>query len=154
MPNRSIYLESGLWRREQSHEKDPLRVFPELFNATAAGRSVATDNAGVAPHFDIAETSEGFLLSARVPGIIAAQLEVRVTAQLVIVVRKRDPAAASVNVGESKLSLPPPPFKKAFVLPAAVDARRLKVAIEGALLTIKLPRRAPGQAQLAMQKTR
>jgi len=154
MPNNSIYLESGLWRREQSHEKDPLRVFPELFNANATGRSVATESAGVTPQFDVAETSEGFLLSARVPGITAAQLQVRVTAQLVIVVRKKGPADASVNVGESKLSLPPVPFKKAFVLPAAVDARRLKVAIEGDLLTIKLPKRATGQAQLAMQKTR
>ena len=154
MPNNSIYLESGLWRREQSHERDPLRVFPELFNANATGRSVAIENAGVAPQFDVAETSEGFLLSARVPGIAAAQLQVRVTAQLVIVVRKKDPADASVNVGESNLSLPAVPFKKAFVLPTAVDARRLKVAIEGDLLTIKLPKRTPGRAQLAMQKTR
>jgi len=129
-------------------------VFPELFNANATGRSVATENAGVAPQFDVAETSEGFLLSALVPGITAAQLQVRVTAQLVIVVRKSDPAAASVNVGECELSLPPVPFKRAFVLPAAVDARRLKVTLEGDLLTIKLPKRTPGQAQRLVQRTR
>jgi HSP20 family molecular chaperone IbpA len=154
MPSNSIYLESGLWRREQSHEKDPLRVFPELFNTNATGRSVATENAGVVPEFDVAETSDGFLLSAHVPGITAAQLQVRVTAQLVIVVRNEGPATVSVTEREPALSLPHVAFRKAFVLPTAVDARRLKVAIEGDLLTIKLPKRTPGQAQRAVQKTR
>jgi len=66
-------------RADLSNEGDPLRVFPELFNARATGRGVATGNVGGAPEFDVAETSEGFLLSAWVPGITAAQLEVRVT---------------------------------------------------------------------------
>lgn len=154
MPNNSIYLESGLWRREQSHERDPLRVFPELFNVNATGRSVATQDAQVAPEFEVAETTDGFVLSARVPGITPAQLQVRVTAQLVIVIRKKEPAAATVNAGQSNLPLPRAPFKKTFVLPTAVDARQLKVAIEGDLLTIKLPKRTPVQAHRAVQKTR
>jgi HSP20 family molecular chaperone IbpA len=154
MPNNSIYLESGLWRREQSHERDPLRVFPELFNANATGRSVATEMPGVAPEFEVAETTDCFVLSAHVPGITAAQLEVRVTAQLVIVVRKGGAATATRTAGEPNATLPHAAFRRAFVLPTAVDARRLKVAIEGDLLTIKLPKRTPGQAQLAMQKTR
>ncbi len=154
MPNNSIYLESGLWRREQSHEKDPLRVFPELFNASAAGRSVATEGTGFAPEFEVAERTEGFLLSARVPGITAAQLQVRVTAQLVIVVRSEGPPTVSTTAGEPTLSPPHAAFRKAFVLPAAVDARRLKVLIDGDLLTIKLPKRAPVQGQRALQKAR
>jgi HSP20 family molecular chaperone IbpA len=154
MPNNSIYLESGLWRREQSHERDPLRVFPELFNANATGRSVAAENAGVAPEFEVAETTDGFVLSAHVPGITAAQLQVRVTAQLVIVVRNEGSAKAIKAAGEPTVSLPHAAFRRAFVLPTAVDARRLKVAIEGELLTIKLPKRTPVQAQRVAQKTR
>jgi HSP20 family molecular chaperone IbpA len=154
MPNNSIYLESGLWRREQSHERDPLRVFPELFNANATGRSVATENAGVAPEFEVAETTDGFALSAHVPGITAGQLQVRVTAQLVIVVRKAGSVTASKPAGEPTVSLPHTAFRRAFVLPTAVDARRLKVAIEGELLTIKLPKRAPVQSQSVAQKMR
>jgi HSP20 family molecular chaperone IbpA len=154
MPNNSIYLESDLWRREQSHERDPLRVFPELFNANSTGRCVATENAGVAPEFQVAETTDGFRLSAHVPGITAAQLQVRVTAQLVIVVRKEGSATAIKAAGEPSVSPPHASFRRAFVLPTAVDARRLKVAIEGELLTIKLPKRAPVQAQRVAQKTR
>jgi HSP20 family molecular chaperone IbpA len=156
MPKNSIYLESGLWRREQSHEKDPLRVFPELFNAksNATGRSVARESAGTAPAFEVAETTDNFLLSARVPGVTAAQLQVRVTAQLVIVVRNEGPPTLTTTPGGPPLSLPHAAFRKAFVLPSAVDARRLKVAIDGDLLTIKLPKRAMVQAQRALQKTR
>jgi HSP20 family molecular chaperone IbpA len=155
MPNNSIYLESGqVWRREGSYERDPLRAFPELFNTKAAGRSVATEDAGVAPEFEVAETTDGFSLSARVPGITAAQLEVRVTAQLVIVLRKEGPATASMTAGERDLLLPRAAFRRAFVLPSAVDARRLRVAIEGDLLTIKLPKRAQAQTQRVAQKTR
>ena len=146
MPNNSIYLESGLWRREQTHERDPLRVFPELFNAKAIGRTVATENAGVAPEFEFAEMTDGFLLSACVPGIAAAQLQVRVTAQLVIVVRTDAPATA----GEP--NVPHMAFRRTFVLPTAVDARRLHVAIEGDLLTIKLPKRTPVREQLVLAR--
>jgi HSP20 family molecular chaperone IbpA len=154
MPNNSIHLEGGLWRREQSHERDPLRVFPELFHANAKGRSVATENAGVAPEFEVAETSEGFLLSACVPGITAAQLQVRVTAQLVIVVRNEGPACVAMTAGDPSRSLPHAAYRKAFVLPRAVDARRLKVAILGDQLTIKLPKPTPIQTQRVAQKTR
>jgi len=72
----------------------------------------------------------------------------------VIVVRKGGAATATRTAGEPNATLPHAAFRRAFVLPTAVDARRLKVAIEGDLLTIKLPKRTPGQAQLAMQKTR
>jgi HSP20 family molecular chaperone IbpA len=157
MPNNSICMESGgLWRREQSHERDPLRVFPELFNANAnaTGRSVATENDGVAPEFEVAETTDGFVLSAHVPGITAAQLQVRVTAQLVIVVRKERTATAITTAGEPSAAPPHAALRRAFVLPTAVDARRLKVAIEGDLLTIKLPKRTPVQSQRVAQKTR
>ncbi|MEI9939181.1 MAG: Hsp20/alpha crystallin family protein [Pseudomonadota bacterium] len=154
MPNNSIYLESGLWRREQSHERDPLRVFPELFNANATGRSVATENAGVAPEFQVTETSEGFLLSACVPGITAAQLEVRVTPQLVIVLRKAGLATVSTTAADADLPRQHAAFRRTFVLPTAVDARRLKVAITGDLLTIKLPKRASALAHGVAQKTR
>ena len=153
MPNNSVYLESGFWRREQSHESDPLRVFSELFHANATGRSIATEDAGGAPEFEVAETSEGFLLSARVPGITAAQLQVRVTAQLVIVVRREGPATVSMTAGEPGLASPHAAFRRAFVLPTAVDARRLKFAIAGDLLTIKLPKRTPVQTQRSAQKT-
>lgn len=155
MPNNSIYLESGLWRREQSHERDPLRVFPELFNANATRRSVTTENAGVAPEFEVAETTDGFVLSARVPGVTADQLQVRVTAQLVIVVRKKEGAATATNpAGELNASLSHAAFRRAFVLPTTVDVRRLKVAVEGDLLTIKLPKRTLVQSQRVAQKTR
>jgi HSP20 family molecular chaperone IbpA len=154
MPSNSIYLDSGLWRREQSNERDPLRAFPELFNANATGRSIATENAGIAPEFEVAESSEGFQLSARVPGITAAQLQVRVTAQLVIVVRNEAPSASSTTPGAPPLPHPHAAFRKAFVLPTAVDARRLQVAIEGDLLTIKLPNRARVQSQRVSQNTR
>jgi HSP20 family molecular chaperone IbpA len=153
MPKNSIYLESGqVWRREQSRAKDPLQVFPELFNANAKGRSVATENAGVSPEFEVAETTDGFLLSAHVPGITAAQLQVRVTAQLVIVLRRKGSPTVDRTAGDP--NLPHAPFRRAFVLPAAVDARRLQVAIAGDLLTVKLPKRLAGQTQRFTQKTR
>ena len=154
MPNNSIHLESGLWRREQLHGADPLRAFPELFNAKATGRGVATENAAAAPEFEVVETTDGFLLSASVPGITAAQLQVRVTAQLVIVLREEAPAAVSTTAGDPNLSVPCEPFRKAFVLPTGVDARRLEVDIAGELLTIKLPKRTPVQTQRVAQKTR
>ena len=154
MPNNSIYLESGLWRREQSHERDPLLVFPELFTANATGRSIATQTGGVAPEFEVVETSEGFQLSACVPGITAAQLEVRVTPQLVIVLRKAGLPTVSTTADDPNLSLPHAPFRRTFVLPTAVDARRLKVAIAGDLLTIRLPKRTSVQTHGVAQKTR
>jgi HSP20 family molecular chaperone IbpA len=153
MPNNSIYLESGLWRREQAHDRDPLRVFPELFHANATGRSIATEDAGVAPEFEVAQTSEGFLLSALVPGITAAQLQVRVTAQLVIVGRTEAPPTVHTTAGEPEVLLTQPTFSRTFVLPTAVDARRLRVTIAGDLLTIKLPKRAV-QTQRIVQRTR
>jgi len=154
MPNNSIYLESGLWRREQSNEKDPLRVFPELFNASATSTRAVTSDSGSVPAFEVAESTDGFLLKARVPGITAAQLQVRVTAQLVIVVRKPGLGAAVETASAPNSSLAPPAFRKAFVLPSAVDARRLNVAIEGELLTIKLPKRISAQTRRASQTTR
>ena len=153
MPKNSIYLESGqVWRREQSHAKDPLQVFPELFNANARSRSAAPEDAGVSPEFEVTETTDSFLLSALVPGITAAQLQVRVTAQLVIVLRKKGLATVGTATGEPKHGHAA--FRKAFVLPAAVDARRLQVAIEDGLLTIKLPKQATARIQRGAHKTR
>ena len=154
MPKNSIFLDSGLWRREQSHEGDPLRVFPELFNANVTGRSVGTESTGAPPEFEVAEMSDHFLLSARVPGITASQLQVRVTAQLVIVLRTEGPATASRTAGEPNPPLARVAFRKTFVLPAAVDARRLQVAIADDLLTITLPKRMQVRPQRANQKTR
>ena len=149
MPKNSIYLENGqVWRREQSQAKDPLRAFPQLFSAKAKGRSFATETAGPAPEFEVTETTDDFSLSARVPGITAAQLQVRVTAQLVIVLRRELPVTAGAT------NPPHAAFRKAFVLPTAVDVRRLRVTIDGALLTIRLPKRAPLFAQSRAQKTR
>lgn len=153
MPRNSIYLESGqVWRREQAHEKDPLRVFPELFNAKATGRSVTTEDAEVAPEFEVAEMTDCFLLSAQVPGITAAQLQVRVTAQLVIVLRRNGPAAVASTAGNPNLHHAA--FRRAFVLPAAVDARRLQVDITDDLLTIKLPKRATSRSRPVTLSTR
>jgi len=129
-------------------------VFPELFNANASPTRAATNNIGTAPTFSVAETTDGFRLSARVPGITAAQLQVRVTAQLVIVVRKPGTATAVVTAGDPNLSPTQAGFRKAFVLPSAVDARRLNVAIEAERLTINLPKRVSAQTPRPAQTTR
>ena len=149
-----ILLESGLWRREQSDETDPLRVYPELFNANATGRSVARENASVAPEFEIAETRTGFSLSARAPGLKPAELQVRVTAQLVTVIGKPDPAPAPMTADRCTPTLLRAPFTRTFLLPAAVDARRLKVAFAGDRLTIELPKRAQAGPEKGAQKAR
>lgn len=143
MPTKkTVYLDSGLWRREQLRGKDPLRSFPELFNGNASGRSVTTENPQVAPEFDVAETTDGFSLTALVPAITAEQIEVRVTAQLVIVSRKKETAALRTTELEATLASPPVPFRRAFLLPTAVDARRVQVAIVDDVLTIELPKRS------------
>jgi len=142
MPNNSIHLENGLWRRDQSDEKDPLRLFPELFAANASGRRLLEESSDGAPEFEVVETPECFTLSARIPGITPSQLRVRVTPSLVIVVRNERVAASKAGP-RSLGSFPLASFRRAFVLPNAVDARRLKVAIEDDLLTIQLPKRTP-----------
>ncbi|MEJ1960326.1 MAG: Hsp20 family protein [Gammaproteobacteria bacterium] len=152
MANYSIYLENGqVWRQEQAHKGDPLRAFPELFNANATGRTVAAGGGGVVPEFEVIESPDRFLLSASITGLDAAQVEVRVTAQLVIVIGKTRPAL--VGSGERGSALPHPAFRKTFVLPTGVEARRLKVDVTGDLLTIELPKRGTAQVTRTMQKT-
>jgi len=147
-------MESGFWRREQPNERDPLREFPELFNGKGTGPAVMTADAGSAPEFEVKETTEGFSLCACVPGITAAELQIRVTAQLVIVMRKQGGGAEASAAGELNPSPSHPAFRRAFVLPAAVDARGLKVTIVGDLLTLNLPKRVPVQAKLTARTTR
>jgi len=154
MPNRSIRMESGFWLREQPNERDPLREFPELFNAKGTGRGVVAANVGSAPEFEVKETTDGFSLRACVPGITAAELQIRVTAQLVIVMRKQGGGAEGTAAGELNSAPSHPAFRRAFVLPSAVDARRLKVTIVSDVLTLNLPKRVPVQAKLTARTTR
>ena len=153
MANYSIHLENGqVWRQEQAYNGDPLRAFPELFNANATDRIADAQGSGVVPEFEVIEFPDRFLLSASVTGIDAAQVEVRVTAQLVIVIGKTRPAL--VGSGEQGSAHPHPAFRKTFVLPTGVEARRLKVDVTGDLLTIELPKRATAKPTRMVHKAR
>jgi HSP20 family molecular chaperone IbpA len=144
MPICSIYLENGeAWRPEQARDREAMRVFQGLFGANAASTSTDERNLESSPEFEVTQARESFLLKAALPGIKLAQIDVRVTAQLLMVSGKRASSAAAEALAvdrahERQLGN----FKKTFVLPPAVDSRRLKVDVIDGVLTIKLPKRA------------
>ena len=141
MKNCAIRLETGqLWRSASSSEHDPFRSYPELFDERGTTRD-PLDVQHPSPEFTVTKTRDSFSLSAILPGVTAAQVEVRVTAQLLVVLIRAPLGSVSPAGADASLPKPSLPFRKTFVLPPGVDGRRSSIRGAGDLLTITLPMR-------------
>ena len=127
-PVRSRY--EPLWR-------DFDRLFDELMPSHAPARSRQ-------PVVQLHDTDDAFVLTAEVPGLTGADLEIEATERYVRVEGKREltvpEGARSLHRERQSFS-----FARAFDLPGPVVVDEVDARLEHGILTVRLPKRAEVQ---------
>jgi HSP20 family protein len=82
------------------------------------------------PRFLVSERPDGFVLSADVPGVKEADLDITLAAGRLTVAGKRE------GFGE---------FKRAFTLPDTVDGEQVSADLKDGVLTLVVPKKAAVQ---------
>ncbi|MDJ0785179.1 MAG: Hsp20/alpha crystallin family protein [Myxococcota bacterium] len=111
-----------------------------LFDHYGAGRPVASSR-GVFPPVNLEETSEGFVLTAELPGVAPADIQVSLEGATVMIQGERKPHPATpeehaVHRRERRTGS----FRRAFELPATIDAEKVEAFHRNGVLELRLPK--------------
>jgi len=89
------------------------------------------------PQVNIAETKDGYILEAEMPGVNKESLEVLLEDnELTIVGHRKFEANAELLYRESV----PRDFRRSFVLDPAIDTAKINARVENGVLTLTLPK--------------
>lgn len=124
--------------------------FTAGFNLPPMGRLIDADTAVGAPilfnlptpAIDIAETAEGFRLTAELPGMTEKDIEVTVADDTLTLKgeKKQETEQKEKNYYLSERSYGV--FQRSFVLPSGVDREKVAATFEKGVLTVMLPKAA------------
>ena len=117
----------------------------------ASGFSVEHAHATWSPPIDIYETPAGFVLTAEVPGMSLAELDVKVVNDTLILrgARRWEPDVQGENF--HRLESAYGKFERTFKLSQEIDADRIKAELQRGLLRIVLPKRAGRRIDIATE---
>lgn len=92
------------------------------------------------PPVDIAETEEGYLLSADVPGMTAEELDITVEDGVLSVSGQRKAEASREANGYQRSERAFGAFRRTFVLPKGVNADAVTARVESGQLFVRIPK--------------
>lgn len=107
-------------------------------DATGGSGSLA---GGWSPTVDVLETDDAFLLHAEVPGVSRDDVDLTVEGRRLELSGRRRPLPKDRNFARMERSYGR--FRRAFELPAAIDADRIRAALDHGVLRVTLPKREP-----------
>jgi len=117
----------------------------------ASGFSVEQSHATWSPPVDIYETPTGFVLTAEVPGMSLAELDVKVVDDTLILRGakrwERDVQGENFHRLESAYGK----FERTFKLSQEIDAERITAELRRGLLRIVLPKRGGRRIEIATE---
>jgi HSP20 family protein len=98
---------------------------------------VNQDRPFVSPNVNIAETKEGYILEAEMPGVAKEGLEISLEDNVLTIVGRRQPdPAASLLHRESN----PVDYRRVFELDPSIETGKISAQIEQGILTLTLPK--------------
>lgn len=142
--------------------EDPLRDLVQLkqsinrmFDHTL-GRSTADTESNRAAHWrpavDLLEEDGHFVLRADLPGVLPADVEIRVEDQTLVVRGERRPEDEVAGETYLRVERPVGAFSTELALPVTVDQRRIHAKHRNGVLEIVLPKKkieTPGRIEVA-----
>ena len=91
----------------------------------------------VSPNVNIAETKEGYVLEAEMPGVAKEGLEISLEDRVLTIAGRRQPEpAASLLYRESNLA----DYRRVFELDPSIETGKISAQIEQGILTLTLPK--------------
>lgn len=95
-----------------------------------------------APAVDVVETEGAFVLSAELPGVAREDVDLQAEGRrLELSGRRPLPSEGTFSQMERSYG----PFRRVFELPSPVDADAVEASLSGGVLTITVPKQAPGR---------
>lgn len=104
------------------------------------GRSSVHSGAGVFPSINITEDANAFYLSAELPGVKAADLDLNVTANQLTLAGERKIAEEASDVRYHRREREAGRFSRAVALPGDVDADTVRAKLADGVLTVTVPK--------------
>ena len=101
---------------------------------------------GWQPAMDLVENDNSFVLKVEVPGVDPEDLDVTVTDNTVVVQGSIDQEKENQREGYLRSERRYGQFARTIVLPAEIEPEKAQAAFKNGLLTITLPKTAPGRS--------
>ncbi len=119
---------------------DMHRMMDTFFHRTGGERSRATSGHGVYPPVNLYEHSDGYVLVAELPGVEPSEIDVSIEGSTVTIrgERKIDYAESEANL--HRLERQSGGFRRAFELPATIDADAVEASSKNGVLILRLPK--------------
>jgi HSP20 family protein len=118
------------------------------------GGPIAASGPGVFPAVNLYETAEGYVLTAELPGVPPGEIQVSLEGSTVTLQGERriDYESEGTNVSPHRRERQAGSFRRAFELPATIDADKVEAVHRNGVLLLRLPKTAEAQPrQIAVQ---
>ncbi|MDL2328241.1 Hsp20/alpha crystallin family protein [Desulfosarcina sp. OttesenSCG-928-A07] len=119
-------------------EFDTMRQLGRLLGA-ATGRTASPD-AGVFPAINISEDTDNYYISAELPGVKAADLDLNVTANQLTLAGDRKISEEAEDVRYHRREREAGHFSRAIALPGDIDAGRVTARMTDGVLAVTVPK--------------
>ena len=126
-------------------------VLPEFNGQAASGLSAAW-----VPPVDILEQADGIRITAEIPGVNPADVEISVEDNVLTIQGAKQQAAEEKTERVHRYERAYGVFERTFTLPSTVDASNIKATYDNGVLTVTLPkveRAKPRQIQVEVTKS-
>jgi HSP20 family protein len=126
-------------------------VLPEFNGHAASGLSAAW-----VPPVDILEQADGIRITAEIPGVNPADVEISVEDNVLTIQGAKQQAAEEKTERVHRYERAYGAFERTFTLPSTVDAGSIKATYDNGVLTVTLPkveRAKPRQIQVEVAKS-
>jgi HSP20 family protein len=117
----------------------------------SSGFSVEQSHATWSPPVDIYETPAGFVLTAEVPGMSLAELDVKVVDDTLILRGARRWGREAQGENFHRLESAYGKFERAFKLSQEIDSGRITAELRRGLLKVVLPKRSGRRIEIATE---
>ena len=143
------------WAAEPWRDLDQLhREMDALFNRFAGPSTASGTWRGVYPPVNLYETADAYVLTAELPGVAPDDIEVSLEGNTVTLrgdrkIETPDREGASLHRSERQAGQ----FRRAFELPAAIEADKVEAVYKNGVLMLRLPKTPEAQPRHISVKT-
>jgi HSP20 family protein len=106
------------------------------------GDAEAGEFAGWVPAVDVREERDAFVVTAEIPGVPKAGLQIRLEGRSLVISGERPVARESKDAEHLRVERFYGPFSRSVPLPAGVDEKGIEASVSRGILEVKLPKAA------------
>ena len=144
----TTFVRFGPFSQFQSTRAAMEQLFDTSFARGALPGSPADAPTTLALALDVSESAGDFVVTASVPGVDPADLDISIERDLLTIRGEAKPAASSEAGNFLRRELRWGAFERSLRLPPSVDADKAGAAFDHGILTLTLPKRAEAQPKI------